>query len=39
MLSIQNATSSLGETVTQMIPTLYSALFGQAVSLSLGVRV
>ncbi|BCN62482.1 hypothetical protein RE9431_09370 [Prescottella equi] len=39
MLSIAEATASLGQTVTQMIPTLYSALIGRAVSLSLGVNV
>ncbi len=39
MLSIQNVTSSLGQTVEQMLPTLYGALIAPAVSLSLGVRV
>ncbi|CAM2870059.1 hypothetical protein RHDE110596_04865 [Prescottella defluvii] len=39
MLSIQNATSSLGQTVQQMIPMLYMVLVQQPVTLSLGAPV
>lgn len=36
MLSIQNATSSLGQTITQMLPILYTFLIKQPISFSIG---
>ncbi|MDH6282452.1 hypothetical protein M2280_003683 [Prescottella agglutinans] len=36
MLSIQNATSSLGQTVEQMLPIMYVLLVQMPVTLSLG---
>lgn len=36
MLSIQNATSSLGQTVQQMLPMLFLILVQQPMTLSLG---
>lgn len=37
MLSIQNVTSSLGQTVTEMLPRLYFLFIQQPATLSLGV--
>lgn len=39
MLSIQNATSSLGQTVQQMIPLLYILMVQQPVSFSIGAPI